>query len=96
MSTISFDDVKYVATLSKIGVTDDEVKKLQQELDAILGHIKQLNELDTSGVEPTYQVTGLKNVMRDDTIINYDVSSEELLQNAPSQQQNQIKVPKVL
>lgn len=96
MSTISFDDVKYVATLSKIGVTDDEVKKLQQELDAILGHIKQLNELDTRDVEPTYQVTGLKNVMRDDVIINYGVSSEELLQNAPEQQQNQIKVPKVL
>lgn len=96
MSTITFDDVKYVAALSKIGVTDEEAKKLQTELGAILDHVKQLDSLDTTGVEPTYQVNGLKNIMRDDQIIDYGVSREELLQNAPAQQQNQIKVPKVL
>ncbi|MGD8374308.1 MAG: Asp-tRNA(Asn)/Glu-tRNA(Gln) amidotransferase subunit GatC [Candidatus Woesebacteria bacterium] len=96
MSTITFDDVKYVAALSKIGVTDEEVKKLQNELGAILDHVKQLDSLSTVNIEPTYQVDGLKNVMRDDEIINYDVSREELLQNAPAQQQSQIKVPKVL
>lgn len=96
MSTISLDDVYYVAALSKIAVSDSEAQKLQHELDAILGYVKQLDTIDTTDVEPTYQVTGLKNVMCDDDIIDYDVSPEELLANAPTQQEGQIKVPKVL
>ena len=95
-STISIDDVRYVATLAKIAVSDDEVLKLQTELNAILGYVQQLDKLDTAGVEPTYQVTGLSNVMRDDELIDYQVTQEALLRNAPKSQDNQIKVPKVL
>ena len=96
MSTITLDDVKYVASLAKIAITDEQAAKLQQELDTILGYVKQLDSLDTKGIEPTYQVTGLTNIMREDEIIDYRVSREDLLKNAPHQHNNQIKVPKVL
>lgn len=96
MATITLDDVKYAAMLSKIAITDEQAQRLQHELDTIIGYVKQLDELNTEGIEPTYQVTGLKNVMRDDQLIDYGVSRELLLQNAPHQQANQIKVPKVL
>jgi aspartyl-tRNA(Asn)/glutamyl-tRNA(Gln) amidotransferase subunit C len=94
--TISIDDVRYVAGLAKIAVSDHEVAQLQKELDTILGYVQQLNELDTNGIEPTYQVTGLTNVNRDDEIIDYGVSQEALLGSAPQSKDGQIKVPKVL
>lgn len=95
-TTITTQDVSYIAGLAKIAVSDEEARKLQKELAAILDYVAQLDELDTSGVEPTYQVTGLSNVMRDDALIDYGVSQSELLKNAPHTQDNQIKVPKVL
>lgn len=95
-STISIKDVHYVATLAKIAVSDDEAAKLQTELSAIIDYVQQLDSLDTTGVEPTYQVTGLSNVMRDDNLIDYGVTQEALLRNTPKSQGNQIKVPKVL
>jgi aspartyl-tRNA(Asn)/glutamyl-tRNA(Gln) amidotransferase subunit C len=94
--TISTDDVYYVAGLAKIAVSEQEAEKLRAELDNILGYVRQLDSLDTSGVEPTYQVTGLVNVSREDVVIDYGVSQQALLQNAPKSQDSQIKVPKVL
>lgn len=96
MTTISIKDVFYIAKLAKIAISDDEAAQLQKELDIILGYLKQLDELDTGRLEATYQVTGLKNVMRGDELINYGVSSNELLESLPLRQQRQIKVPKVL
>jgi aspartyl-tRNA(Asn)/glutamyl-tRNA(Gln) amidotransferase subunit C len=93
---ISIQDVRYVATLAKIAVSDEEATKLQTELNTIINYVQQLDELDTSGVEPTYQVTGLTNISREDKIIDYGVSQGELLKNTPRSQDNQIKVPKVL
>lgn len=96
ITTISADDVRYVATLAKIAISDKEIAKLQVELTAIIGYVRQLDGLDTSGIEPTYQVTGLANVMRDDKLIDYGVTRDALLQNAPKSQDDQLKVPKVL
>ena len=62
----------------------------------IIGYVDKLGELDTTGVEPTYQVTGLQNVWRDDTIIIYGVTREELLARAPEMTDFQVKVPKVV
>jgi aspartyl-tRNA(Asn)/glutamyl-tRNA(Gln) amidotransferase subunit C len=95
-TTISIDDVKYVAALAKIAITDEEAKKLTGELDAILGYVRQLDAVDTTGLEPTYQVTGLKNVTRPDEVIDYGTSREDLLKNAPRQRDGYIEVPKVL
>ena len=95
MTTISTSDIQHLASLSNLALADDEVDGLRQDLENIIGYIEQLGELDTSGVEPTYQVTGLENVWREDEI-QPGVSRETLLDLAPEKQNNQVKVPQVL
>lgn len=96
MSAITINDVKHLAQLSALYVTDQEAEELSKQLEEILNYVEQLNEVDTEGLEPTYQVGGLENVMRPDIIIDYGVSKEALLQNAPSTDGDHIKVKKVL
>ena len=96
MSTITTNDVRHLAQLSNLQLSDDEITSLQTDLANILDYIDQLNEIDTSGVEPTYQVTGLENVWRDDVVDTSVVTREDLLALAPEQSDNSIKVPQVL
>jgi aspartyl-tRNA(Asn)/glutamyl-tRNA(Gln) amidotransferase subunit C len=96
MTNISVNHVQKLAQLSALSLTEDEVVSLANELTNILGYVEQLSEIDTEGVEPTYQVTGLHTVTRKDEIIDYGVSQEELLKNAPDVQDAQMKVPRVL
>jgi aspartyl-tRNA(Asn)/glutamyl-tRNA(Gln) amidotransferase subunit C len=96
MTTITTNDVKYVAALAKIAITDGEAAKFTKELDAILGYVQQLDAVDTAGLDPTYQVTGLKNVTRPDELINYGASRANLLKNVPRTRDGYIEVPKVL
>jgi len=96
MSTITTNDVRHLAQLSNLQLSDDEITSLQTDLANILDYIDQLNEIDTSGVEPTYQVTGLENVWRDDVVDTSVVTREDLLALTPDQADNSIKVPQVL
>ncbi len=96
MTNISTDDVKYVAALAKIAITDDEAKGFTKELGAILDYVQQLDAVDTDGLSPTYQVSGLKNVMRADDIIDYGATQKDLLKNVPRTRDGYIEVPKVL
>jgi len=96
MSTITTDDVRHLAQLSNLQLSDDEVENLRGDLENILGYIAQLGELDTTGIEPTYQVTGLENVWRDDEVQEAKVTRERLLELAPEQADHSVKVPKVL
>jgi aspartyl-tRNA(Asn)/glutamyl-tRNA(Gln) amidotransferase subunit C len=96
MTQISRDDVLHLAQLSSLELNETEIDGLRIDIGNILGYVEQLSKLDTNGVEPTYQVTGLNNVWREDTVIDYGVTREELLARAPESDQNQIKVPKVL
>lgn len=96
MTQITNDDVQHLARLSTLQLTDDEVTSLQGDLENILGYINQLAELDTTGIEPTYQVTDLQNVWRKDEVDTYGLSKAELLKLAPESEADQIKVPKVL
>ncbi|MBC7459668.1 Asp-tRNA(Asn)/Glu-tRNA(Gln) amidotransferase subunit GatC [Candidatus Saccharibacteria bacterium] len=96
MTQISNDDVHHLAQLSNLQLTDDEVGSLRSDLENIVGYIQQLDGLDTTGVEPTYQVTDLQNVWREDIVDTYGIEKETLLALAPSSEAAQIKVPKVL
>ncbi len=96
MSTITFDDVRHLAALSSIQLSDDEIANLRIDLENILSYIDMLGELDTSGVEPTYQVTGLQNIWRDDVHVPSAVARDSLLALAPESLDNQVKIPKVL
>ena len=84
-----------MATLSSLQLSDDEVDSLTGDLSEIVQYIEQLSELDTTGVEPTYQVTELENVWRDDEVFE-GVAGAELVALASDSKDNQIKVPKVL
>lgn len=96
MSTITNDDVRHLAQLSGLQMSDDEVQAIRADIENILNYVQQLNELDTTGVEPTYQVTGLQNVWRDDQIDGGGVSREQLLALATERTENCVKVPQVL
>ncbi len=93
--SVSKNDVAHLAALSSINLSDEELSALTVDLENIIGYIEQLQELDTSGVEPTYQLTGLSNVWRNDDI-KPQLEREKLLQLAPAQLDNQVKVPRVL
>lgn len=96
MTQISRDDVLHLATLSSLQLSDSEIDSLQNDIGNILNYIEQLSSLDTEGVEPTYQVTDLSNVWREDVIDDYSVDSEDLVGLAPESSDSHIKVPKVL
>lgn len=95
MTKISRDDVVKLATLSSLQLADDEIAPLQADIESILKYVEQLDELDTESVEPAYQVTGLKNVLREDEV-QESVSRDALLDLAPERMNDQIKVPKVI
>ena len=96
MTQISRDDVLHLAQLSSLQLADDEIDELQADIANILGYVEQLGELNTDGIEPTYQVTDLENVWRDDKVIDYEISREQLLALSPESTNNAVKVPKVL
>lgn len=96
MTKISTSDIRHLAVLSGIELEDSEVQSLQVDMKNIIEYIDKLDKLDVSGVEPTYQVTGLENIMREDEIDQSEVSREQLLGLASESLDNQVKVPKVL
>ena len=73
------DEVRHIAKLARIKLTDEEVKRFGGQLSKVLGYMDILQEVDTEGVEESSQVTGLKNVMRKDEVQNDGPSREELL-----------------
>ena len=97
MEKISKEEVRHLAELSSISLSDDEVSNLQTDLGNIVEYIEQLSELNTDGVEPTYSVSKNQNVWREDEINDYGVKRAELLKLAGDNvEDNQVKVPKVL
>lgn len=96
MTQVSTDDVRRLAYLSNLQLSAQEVEGLKADIASILAYVGQLNELNTEHVEPTYQVTGLENVWREDEVQNEAVTREQLLALAPEAKDNQVKVPKVL
>jgi aspartyl-tRNA(Asn)/glutamyl-tRNA(Gln) amidotransferase subunit C len=68
MTQLTTDDVKHVAKLASLPLNDDEIPKFQEQLSSIVSYIDELSEVNTDGVEPTSQTTGLENVMREDEI----------------------------
>jgi len=96
MPKVSADEIRRLASLSKIQLTDEEVEQYRKEFEKILDYVSQLQSVDTKGIEPTSQVTGLVNVTRPDEIHDYGVSKEQLLNLAPDQEDGYIKVRRVL
>jgi len=88
-------DVKKVAKLANLPITQQEEKKFEAQLSETLDYVNKLEEIDTKGIEPTSQVTGLENVTRED-IVTPSLSQEEALKNTKSTYNGFIKVKAIL
>jgi aspartyl-tRNA(Asn)/glutamyl-tRNA(Gln) amidotransferase subunit C len=88
---LTLEQVNHVAELARLGLTDEEKERLTTELSKILDYIDQLEQLDTSDVEPTAQVGGLVDVFREDRVES-SLPIETALQNAPSREDSYFKV----
>lgn len=93
--SVTVKDVEHVASLARLSFTEEEKVKLVEQLNTILDYIQQLNELDTTNVEPLSHVIELSNVFREDEL-KPGLSREEALRNAPARTEKFFKVPKVL
>ena len=94
--SITREEILHLMDMSGLSFPEAEIERLEQDLGNILDYVSQLDELDTEGVEPTYQVFEMENVWREDEICKFEAGREDLLALAAETRDNQIKVPKVL
>ena len=87
--------VEHIAALARVGLTDEEIERMRDQLSGILDHINQLQEVDTGDIPPTAQVIQLQNVMRDDEV-QPSLPQEFVLLNAPRSEDGYIRVNAVL
>lgn len=93
--TLSLDDVKKVARLARLALSDDRLQQLTGELALILHYIEKINQVDTAGVEPMAHALPVQNVLRADTP-EPGLPLDNVLQNAPDTDGPFFKVPKIL
>lgn len=96
MAQLTREDVLKLARLARLEITEDEVEQYQNELSEILKYVEQLQTADVTGLQPTSQVTGLSNVTRDDELVDYGVTPDDLLRIVPNTQDRQIKVKRMI
>jgi aspartyl-tRNA(Asn)/glutamyl-tRNA(Gln) amidotransferase subunit C len=93
--SVSIEQVRHIARLARIAMSDEEIERLAPELNNILGWVEQLGEVNTDGVEPLATVIDQKLRLRDD-VVNDGNIREEILANAPEAQHGFFAVPKVI
>ena len=92
---ITREDVVHVAALARLGLTDEEIDRMQDQLNRILEAVGELQSVDTSSVGPTAQVIALENVMRDDAA-RPGIARDAALANAPLHEGALLRVPVIL
>lgn len=95
MERISLDEVRHVAHLARLELSDDELTVLQGELSALLEHVEQIRRLDTSDVKEMSHPLPLENVLRPDER-RPGLSREEALAAAPATEEGRFAVPSIL
>ena len=95
MADIDRATVEHVANLARLGLTDEEIDRMQSQLSRILDAIEALSSVDTSHIGPTAQVIALENVMRDDAV-HPGLTRDAALANAPERFEAFLRVPTVL
>lgn len=93
--SVDASTVKRIGRLARIRIEEGEVEKYQEELNAILGFVEQLNEVDVSGVEPMTSVTPMQLRRREDKVTDGGYP-EKIVKNAPLTEDNFFMVPKVV
>lgn len=92
---LSRDEVKHIATLARVGLTEEELERFSEQLSHILESFAILQELDTTGVPPTSHPVPLSNVFRSDAVEG-SYPPEDILSNAPQREDGFFKVKAVL
>ncbi len=95
MSKLSKKDVEHISKLSKLNLSNQEKDKFQNQLSSILDYVEELNQVDTKGVDPTAQVTGLTNIFSEDDVERSEITKEDIKKNAPKFEKDAFKVPGV-
>ena len=95
MAALSRDDVAHVAHLARLGLTDEELSRLEGQLNHILEQYAVLAELDTDHIAPTAQTIELENILRDD-LVTPSFSVDEALAGAPERAGDHVVVPAIL
>ena len=93
--SVTKDDVRKVARLSRIAVPEARLETLAEELTGIMGWIEQLNEVDIEGVEPMTSVVAAQLPMREDEVTDGNIP-EQVLANAPKSEEGFFVVPKAV
>jgi aspartyl-tRNA(Asn)/glutamyl-tRNA(Gln) amidotransferase subunit C len=93
--SVSSEQVRHIAKLARIAMSDEELDRLLPELNNILGWVEQLGEVDTDGIEPLTAVIDQKLRLRDDRVTDGNIR-DEVLANAPEAQHGFFAVPKVI
>lgn len=92
---ITDETIGYVSVLAKLELSQEEKQQAKADMNKMIGFIEQMNELDTSEVEPMSHIFPLQNVFREDVVTNTD-DNKQMLQNAPEQKDNMFVVPKTI
>jgi len=95
MSNLSREEVRHIAKLARLKLTEEEVEKFQQQLSEVLNYMRVLNDVETKDIEPTAQVTGLENVFREDEV-SPSLEPQQVLSGAPAREGNLFKTGVVL
>lgn len=93
--SVSKEDVKHIAVLSRLTVPEGELDKFTEQFNQILDYADKMQKLDTKGIEPTASILPVSNVFREDVALP-GVSHEDALKNAPAVHNGGFKVPRVL
>jgi aspartyl-tRNA(Asn)/glutamyl-tRNA(Gln) amidotransferase subunit C len=93
--SVTKEDVAYMANLARLRVSEQEAEQLRDDMNKILGYMDQLNQVDTSSVEPLEHVLELPAVYRED-IANPPLNHVEALKNAPDADTDYFRVPRVI
>ena len=93
--SVSPEQVRHIAKLARIAMSDEEIERLVPELNNILGWVEQLSEVDTEGVEPLTAVIDQKLRLRDDEVTAGNIR-DDILANAPEAEHGFFAVPKVI
>ena len=89
------DDVRHLAALARVGMTDEEIEIMRDQMSNIMENFDVLNQVNTDDVEPTGHSVGLVSVMREDEVAESS-TVEQVLANAPAQEDNFVRVRAVL
>lgn len=91
---ITVKDVEHVAKLARLDLTEDEKEKFTKQLGDVLKYVEMMNEVDTTDVKPMAHAFDFVNVMREDEVV-YEQTKEELMKNAPEEENGFFRVPKI-